>query len=90
MQLPMTFVGCKGKRKFWKWFSLAKGKCVCIDLSNAYSSWVEAVLPKAQIVYGHFHVIKAMIEKMDLVRRRETAKRERRHGRPLPDRRDLR
>ena len=43
-------------------------------MSNAYSSWVEAVLPKPQIVYDHFHVIKAMIEKMDHVRRREMAR----------------
>lgn len=35
---------------------------------------VEAVLPKAQIVYDHFHVIKAMIEKTDHVRRREMAR----------------
>ena len=52
----------------------SKIKYVCIDMSNAYSSWVEAVLPKAQIVYDHFHVIKAMIEKMDHVRRREMAR----------------
>ena len=43
-------------------------------MSNACLSWVETTLPKAQIVYDHFHVIKAMIEKMDHVRRREMAK----------------
>lgn len=58
-------------------------KYVCIDMSNAYSSWVEAVLPKAQIVYDHFHVIKAMIEKMDHVRRREMAESKRDCPRPV-------
>ena len=52
----------------------SKIKYVSIDMSQAYSKWVADTLPKARIVFDHFHVIKAMIEKMDHVRRREMAK----------------
>ena len=53
-----------------------KGKIryVCIDMSQACSKWGADTLPKAKIVFGHFHLVKAMIEKMDHVRRREMAK----------------
>ena len=43
-------------------------------MSQAYSAWVAENLPKAKVVFGHFHLIKAMTEKMDHVRRREMAK----------------
>ena len=45
-------------------------KYVCMDMSNAYAKWVREYLPKAQVVYDHFHVIKAMNDKLDAVRRR--------------------
>ena len=53
-----------------------KGKIryACIDMSQAYSAWVAENIPKAKVVFGHFHLIKAMTEKMDHVRRREMAK----------------
>jgi len=46
-----------------------KIKSVCMDMSNSYASWVSEHLPKAQIIFDHFHVIKAMNEKLDAVRR---------------------
>lgn len=42
---------------------------VALDMSNAYSAWVKQVLPDAEIVYDHFHVIKLMNERMDGLRR---------------------
>ena len=44
-------------------------EAVAIDMSNAYAAWIERVLPKAQVVYDHFHVIKLMNERMDALRR---------------------
>ena len=44
-------------------------KAVTMDMSNAYGSWVEQVLPYSDIVYDHFHVIKLMNERMDGLRR---------------------
>ena len=38
-------------------------------MANAYSAWVSEVLPGADIVYDHFHVIKLMNERMDGLRR---------------------
>jgi transposase len=46
-----------------------KIKSVCMDMSNSYASWVSEHLPKAQIIFDHFHVIKAMNEKLDAIRR---------------------
>ncbi len=43
---------------------------VCMDMSNAYSAWVSKNLLNADIVYDHFHVIKALNERLDKVRRR--------------------
>jgi len=45
-------------------------KCVCMDMSNAYAKWVREYLPEADVVYDHFHVVKAMNDKLDAVRRR--------------------
>ena len=42
---------------------------VALDMSNAYTAWVRKVLPDADIVYDHFHVIKLMNERMDNLRR---------------------
>lgn len=44
-------------------------KAVAIDMANSYSAWVADVLPDADIVYDHFHVIKLMNERMDKLRR---------------------
>lgn len=48
--------------------------CVCTDMSNAYSAWVEKNLPNAETVFDHFHVIKAMNDALDRIRRRTAAK----------------
>lgn len=44
-------------------------KAVAMDMSNAYSAWVQKVLPEADIVYDHFHMIKQMNDRMDTLRR---------------------
>jgi transposase len=44
-------------------------KAVAIDMANSYSAWVKEVLPDADIVYDHFHVIKLMNERMNHLRR---------------------
>lgn len=50
-----------------------KLKIVAMDMSNAYSTWVEKHFPKARIVFDHFHVIKLMNERLDKLRRRYIA-----------------
>ena len=45
-------------------------EAVTIDMSNAYAAWLADVLPNAEIVYDHFHVIKLMNERMDALRRK--------------------
>lgn len=44
-------------------------KAVAIDMANAYAVWVAEVLPDADIVYDHFHVIKLMNDRMNSLRR---------------------
>jgi len=44
-------------------------KAVAIDMANSYSAWVRDVLPDADIVYDHFHVIKLMNERMNNLRK---------------------
>ena len=50
--------------------SKAKIKFIAMDMANSYSSWAKLQLPKATIVYDHFHVIKLMNDKLNSVRRR--------------------
>ena len=52
----------------------SKLKIVTMDMANAYYSWISENFPQACIVFDHFHVIKLMNDKLDLVRRRVTAK----------------
>ena len=68
--------GVAASRQFTWRLRKHKGRIrhVCIDMSQACSKWVADTLPKARIVFGHFHLVKAMIEKMDRVRRREMAR----------------
>ena len=47
----------------------AQIEVVAIYMSNAYAAWLKEVLPNAEIVYDHFHVIKLMNERMDALRR---------------------
>jgi len=71
----VLFIG-KGKggdalKKFRKRIKRKAGqiKAVVMDMANSYSAWVEDVLPNAEIVYDHFHVIKLMNDRMDNLRR---------------------
>ncbi|NMD88830.1 transposase [Victivallis vadensis] len=57
---------CESQKKKLKLLQWIWGK--------AFISWVKENLPPAQIVFNHFHVIKLMNEKLDLVRRRITVK----------------
>lgn len=43
---------------------------VCMDMSKAYCAWVFKYLPNADIIFDHFHVIKAVNDKLDQLRRR--------------------
>ena len=44
-------------------------KAVSMDMANSYSAWVAEVLPNADIVYDHFHLIKLMNDKLNTLRR---------------------
>jgi len=56
---------------FWKKLSRsgAKIQAVAIDMSKAYYRAVTDNLPKAKIVFDHFHIIKLMNEKLSQLRR---------------------
>ena len=58
-------------KPFWKrlWGSHAKIKAVAMDMSPAYQEAVSKYLPKAKIVFDHFHVIKLFNEKLSDLRR---------------------
>jgi len=62
---------------------------VAMDMSNVYSAWVKEVLPDADIVYDHFHVIKLMNERMDGLRRRTMNKLESEQKKELKNKRFL-
>ena len=50
--------------------SRAKIELVAMDMGKSFVAWVKENLPDAKIVFDHFHVIKMMNEKLDIVRRR--------------------
>lgn len=56
---------------FWKRLKCARAKieAVAMDMSPAYISAVKVSLPKATIVFDHFHVIKIFNEKLSELRR---------------------
>jgi transposase len=56
---------------FWKRIrgSHAKIKAVAMDMSPAYQEAVRTYLPKATIVFDHFHVVKLFNEKLSNLRR---------------------
>ena len=45
-------------------------KFVAVDLAPSFTSWIKKHIPKATIVYDHFHVIKLMNERLCNIRRR--------------------
>lgn len=72
----VVFVG-KGKGAesldpFWSLLGRRKKriKCVAIDMSAAFTKAIRENLPKAKLVYDHFHVIKLYNEKLSNFRRK--------------------
>ena len=67
----------------------SKIKAVSMDMSSAYRAWVEKVLPDADIVYDHFHVIKLINDRMDTLRKSTMNKLEEEQKKELKGRRFL-
>ena len=63
--------GAAALKPFWKRLrgSGAKVKAVAIDMSPAYIEAVQTHLPRAAIVFDHFHVIKLFNDKLSAFRR---------------------
>ena len=63
--------GAAALRKFFRRLRLARAKveAVACDMSAAYWSAILEGLPKARVVFDHFHIIKLANEKIDAVRR---------------------
>ena len=63
--------GADALKPFWKRLrpSKAKIEAVAMDMSAAYREAVSTHLPKAMIVFDHFHVIKLFNEKLSDLRR---------------------
>jgi len=63
--------GSQALEPFWKRLrcSRAKIQAVAMDMSPAYIKAVSERLPKAQIVFDHFHVVKLFNEKLSDLRR---------------------
>ena len=63
--------GSQALEPFWKRLrcSRAKIKAVAMDMSAAYIKAVTEQLPKAQIVFDHFHIVKLFNEKLSNLRR---------------------
>ena len=63
--------GADALKPFWKRLrpSKAKIEAVAMDMSAAYRDAVSTHLPKAKIVFDHFHVIKLFNEKLSDLRR---------------------
>jgi transposase len=63
--------GSDALTKFWVSLkkSRAKVKAVAADLSPAYTKAIRENLPKAKLVYDHFHIIKLFNDKLSQLRR---------------------
>jgi transposase len=63
--------GAEALQPFWKRLkrSRAKIEAVALDMSPAYISAVETNLPKAVLVFDHFHVLKLFNDKLSDLRR---------------------
>jgi transposase len=63
--------GAEALKPFWKRLrpSRARIEAVAMDMSGAYQQAVAIHLPKAKIVFDHFHVIKLFNEKLSDLRR---------------------
>ena len=49
-------------------------RAVSMDMSNAYAAWVKEVLPDADLIFDHFHLIKLMNDKLNNLRRSTMSK----------------
>jgi len=63
--------GADALKPFWKRLrpSQAKIEAVAMDMSAAYRSAVSTHLPRAKIVFDHFHIVKLFNEKLSDLRR---------------------
>jgi transposase len=63
--------GAEALRPFWKRLKRARAaiEAVAMDMSPAYFSAVRTHLPKAVLVFDHFHIIKLFHEKLSELRR---------------------
>jgi transposase len=63
--------GANALEPFWKRLKSSKARveAVAMDMSQAYIAAVSSNLPRATIVFDHFHVIKLMNEKLTDLRR---------------------
>ncbi len=63
--------GADALKPFWKRLrpSGAKVQAVAMDMSGAYQAAVRSNLPRAKIVFDHFHVVKLFNEKLSNLRR---------------------
>ena len=52
----------------------AKIRYVCMDMANDYAAWAKETIPKAEIGYDRFHLMKMMNGRLDGVRRRVARK----------------
>lgn len=69
--------------------SKAQIKAVSLDFGRAYTKWAKEVIPNAEIVYDHFHLIKLMNDKLDKIRRSTMIKLEEEEKKKLKNKRWL-
>lgn len=63
--------GAEALDGFWKRLAASRARilAVAIDMSKAYYRAVTDHLPKAKIIFDHFHIIKLLNEKLTILRR---------------------
>lgn len=63
-------------RKFRRRLKRRAGQiqAVSMDMSNAYAAWVKEVLPDADLIFDHFHLVKLMNDKLNNLRRSTMAR----------------
>ena len=64
-------------------------KAVAMDMANSYTAWVHEVLPDADIIYDHFHLIKLMNDRMNNLRRSTMNKLDEEQRKELKGKRNL-
>lgn len=68
--------GVDALKVFTRRLRLAKCKieAITMDMSNSYEAWAREVLPDAELIFDHFHLVKLMNDKLDKIRRRTADK----------------